>query len=92
MDAKAVRAIRDAADDEIEFDMAGYSDATATDLMKQCFEKPIERPSHLKVTLVVGGGKLVRQKYDDNLTKYITNALRNIGFEEDRAADKSSVR
>eukprot|EP00400_MALV-I_sp_L67-5_P000812 gene812-857_t len=87
---KAVNSIRNSHDDELEFDLANYTEQKATDLMKACFEKPLERNTHLKVTFVVGGGKLVRQKYDDNLTKYVTNGLRAIGFEEDISADKSS--
>ena len=89
-DSKAVRLIRGCADDETEFDLAGYNDSKVTELMKLCFEKPIERNSTLKVTLIVGGGKLVRQKYDDNLTKYVSAALKSIGYEDDKAADKSS--
>ena len=40
----------------------------------------------LKITFVVGAGKLGRQRYDPNLTKYMGATLRDLGFEEDRAA------
>jgi hypothetical protein len=40
----------------------------------------------VKFTFVVGGGKLVRAKYDEDLPKWMTTALRDIGFTEDRSA------
>jgi len=40
----------------------------------------------VKITFVVGAGKLARQKYDANLQKQLCSSLRNIGFQEDKGA------
>lgn len=40
----------------------------------------------IKFTFVVGAGKLARQKYDAQLPKHLSAALRGIGYEEDRTA------
>jgi hypothetical protein len=34
----------------------------------------------------VGGGKLVRSRYSEDMTKWMVAALREIGFSEDRSA------
>jgi hypothetical protein len=40
----------------------------------------------IRFTFVVGGGKLIRAKYDEDLPKWMVTALREIGFNEDRSA------
>ena len=40
----------------------------------------------VKFTFIVGGGKLVRQKYNDDLPKWMATALRDVGYSEDRSA------
>ena len=55
--------------------------------MISAFSLPLEAPTEMvRFTFVVGGGKLVRSKYDEDLPKWITAALREIGFSEDRSA------
>lgn len=40
----------------------------------------------IRLTFITGAGKLGRQKYDENAAKAVTNALRPLGFVEDRGA------
>ena len=42
--------------------------------------------SMIKITFVVGGGKLVRSKYDENLPKFCVSALRELNYNEDKSA------
>lgn len=70
-----------------QFDLSGYTESRARDLMLTAFSAPLTAPtSMVRFTFVVGGGKLVRQKYNDDLPKWLTAALREIGFSEDRSA------
>ena len=43
-----------------------------------CAAKP------LRFTFIIGGGKLVRSKYDEQLGKWLTAELRRVGYEEDK--------
>ena len=48
---------------------------------------PLTAPTEMiKCTFVVGGGKLVRSRYAEDLTKWLVAALREIGYTEDRSA------
>lgn len=38
----------------------------------------------VRISFVVGGGKLVRQKYSDDLPKHFCSALTLVGFQEER--------
>lgn len=70
-----------------QFDLGGYTETRARDLIIQSFAKPLTAPSEMiKITFVVGGGKLVRSRYAEDLPKWIMAALRDIGFQEDRSA------
>ena len=40
----------------------------------------------VKFTFVVGGGKLVRARYDEDLPRWLSSSLREIGFVEDKSA------
>ena len=40
----------------------------------------------VKFTFVVGGGKLVRARYDEDLPRWLSSTLREIGFVEDKSA------
>ena len=60
-----------------QFDLGGYTESRATDLVKAAFSKPLEAPSKMiSIKFVVGGGKLVRSKYNDDLTKWMVAAFR----------------
>ena len=70
-----------------QFDLAGYTEPRVKELLHQAFSEPLEAPTEMvKFTFVVGGGKLVRSRYSDDMTKWATNALREIGFSDDRSA------
>jgi hypothetical protein len=81
-----VGAIRSATSSE-QFDLAGYTEARTHDIFSGAFAKPLEGPTEMiKFTFVVGGGKLVRSRYPEDLPRWITNSLREIGYSEDRSA------
>jgi hypothetical protein len=70
-----------------QYDLGGYTESRARDLMVAAFSKPLTAPTEMiKCTFVVGGGKLVRSRYDEDLTRWLIAALRDIGFTEDRSA------
>ena len=51
------------------------------------FSQPLVGPKEMiRFQFIVGGGKLVRSRYDDALSKWLTNALNEIGFAEDSSA------
>jgi hypothetical protein len=58
--------------------------------VENAFREPLEFAGPLttipKATLVVGAGKLERSKYDDELPKWVTTALRDLKFVDDRGA------
>ncbi|KAG5189637.1 hypothetical protein JKP88DRAFT_269378 [Tribonema minus] len=67
-------------------DLGGYDEAQVRTYVMDHFTKPMEGAEPIKLTFVVGAGKGDRQKYHPDLSKYMTTALRELGFEEDRAA------
>eukprot|EP00798_Chlamydomonas_sp_ICE-L_P000840 gene840-33571_t len=70
-----------------QFDLSGYTESRARDLMLAAFSTPLPAPKEMvRFTFVVGGGKLVRSKYSDDLPKWLAAAAREIGFTEDRGA------
>ena len=53
-----------------QYDLAGYTEARVKDLILAVFSTPLDVPTKMiKLTFVVGGGKLVRAKYSDDLLK-----------------------
>mmetsp|Transcript_41726 Transcript_41726/g.81858 ORF Transcript_41726/g.81858 Transcript_41726/m.81858 type:complete len:83 (+) Transcript_41726:593-841(+) len=52
-----------------EHDLAHFTAANAKELIIAAFEKPIVCKEMHRVTFTVGGGKLVRQKYPESLSK-----------------------
>jgi len=69
-----------------EFDLANYDQERCNDLAKGAFGDPFPLQTMVRISFVVGGGKLVRQKYSDDLPKLFMNALSAIGFSDDSAA------
>jgi hypothetical protein len=70
-----------------QIDLGGYTEVRATDLVKNAFGTPLDAPTKMiSIKFVVGGGKLVRAKYNDDLTKWMISALREVGYAEDRSA------
>ena len=88
--AKKLRAFTEHDDDE-RFELANYTQIQAEQLVELAFSSPLEAAKEaLRFTFIIGGGKLVRHKFDDQLGKYLTAALRKIGYEEDKAASLGS--
>jgi hypothetical protein len=40
----------------------------------------------ISIKFVVGGGKLVRAKYNEDLTRWMKDALKSVGYTEDKSA------
>ena len=70
-----------------QFDLANYTEQRVADFVRATFSTPLTAPTQMvRFTFVVGGGKLVRQKYNDDLPKWMATALRDVGYVEDRSA------
>ena len=70
-----------------QFDLSGYTELRIYDLISAAFSTPLtEPPKMVKFTFVVGGGKLVRAKYNDDMSKWMITKLREVGYKEDRSA------
>ncbi|KAF0685670.1 Aste57867_22506 [Aphanomyces stellatus] len=70
-----------------QLDLGGYTEQRTHDLVVAAFGTPLTVPTEMiRFTFVVGGGKLVRARYAEQLPKWITAALRDVGFVEDRSA------
>ena len=71
-----------------EYDLAGFTREWTEALVRGAFAEavPAKRGFYAHAKFVVGGGKKTRAKYDDELLKYLTTALREVGFEDDRGA------
>lgn len=79
-------AIRSAVSSE-QFDLGGYNEQRTKELIRGAFAQPLEAPTEMvKFTFVVGGGKLVRSRYAEELPKWTIAALREVGYVEDRSA------
>ena len=50
-----------------EFDLAGYGGEQCAKLAAAAFSKPLPLAEMIRLSFVVGGGKKVRQKYNDAL-------------------------
>jgi len=88
--AKRLRATTEH-DDAERFELANYTEAQAEDLIAQAFAAPFESATeHVRISFIIGGGKLVRHKFDEALGKYLTAALRKLGYEEDKGASLGS--
>lgn len=73
-------------DDEERHDLANYTKVQAEILVQEAFSEPITVKEPVRFTFIIGGGKLVRQKYDSELGKWLTAALRAHGYTEDKSA------
>ncbi|XP_063932456.1 uncharacterized protein LOC135144343 [Zophobas morio] len=88
MERKLLKDIRNCTGVE-QFDLSGFTEEKVNQLINDCFSTPIENCGCC-VTFVVGGGKLTRARYDPKLQKYVTAALTNVGYSEDRGASKET--
>ena len=69
-----------------EFDLSGYGPNSVTKLVQDAFTAPLPLGNMVRLSFVVGGGKKVRQKYNDGLERLLCDALNGIGFTEDKGA------
>eukprot|EP00931_Biecheleriopsis_adriatica_P076627 TRINITY_DN50316_c0_g1_i1.p1 TRINITY_DN50316_c0_g1~~TRINITY_DN50316_c0_g1_i1.p1 ORF type:complete len:408 (+),score=134.03 TRINITY_DN50316_c0_g1_i1:60-1283(+) len=69
-----------------DFDLSGYDQAKCAELVKAAFSEPLPLREMIRLSFTVGGGKLVRQKYSDDLPKIFMNALTAGGYQEDAGA------
>ncbi|KAL9187039.1 hypothetical protein ACHAXT_010759 [Thalassiosira profunda] len=80
--ASSVRAATESA----TFDLAGHDAAFVRALAQDAFAAPFELDEMIRLTFVVGGGKLSRQKYDPKSMQAFTSTLNQLGYAEDRGA------
>lgn len=70
-----------------QFDLTNFNEIKTKELITTSFSRPLDSPTEMiKFTFIVGGGKLVRSRYPEDLPKWMTNSLREIGYVEDRSA------
>jgi len=77
--------VREKADDT--FDLAGYTKLQVDSLMADAFSTPISSREPMRASFIVGAGRGRSGRYSDNLSKLVAEALRNIGYNEDKHAD-----
>ncbi|KAL3798505.1 hypothetical protein ACHAWO_002604 [Cyclotella atomus] len=68
------------------FDLAGHSASNIETTVTSAFSDPFSLTGMIRITFVVGAGKLSRQKYDDKAMQHVTGALKKLGYVEDRGA------
>lgn len=77
--------VRNASESET-FDLAGQNSNTIERFVRDAFNQPLPLSEMIRLTFITGAGKLGRQKYDENAAKAMTSTLRELDYEEDRAA------
>mmetsp|Transcript_32933 Transcript_32933/g.39465 ORF Transcript_32933/g.39465 Transcript_32933/m.39465 type:complete len:444 (+) Transcript_32933:55-1386(+) len=75
-----------AATESETFDLAGNNKSTVSTTIQSAFTEPLPLTEMIRITFITGAGKLGRSRYDENCHKTVTSALRDQGYEEDRAA------
>ena len=69
-----------------DFDLQGYGADACDKLCDAAFTKPLPLKEMVRFSFTVGGGKKVRQKYNDGLPALLAESLKKVGFTEDRGA------
>mmetsp|Transcript_5413 Transcript_5413/g.12293 ORF Transcript_5413/g.12293 Transcript_5413/m.12293 type:complete len:450 (-) Transcript_5413:113-1462(-) len=77
--------IRAATDNET-FDLAGHNAANIDSTITDSFSQPFQLDQMIRITFVVGAGKLGRAKYDARAGQTLASSLRQLDFLEDRGA------
>lgn len=72
--------------DSEQYDLAGFTPGWLHDLVGSCLGTTLPAKSYVACKFVIGGGKKTRAKYDPDMLKHFTEALRAAGLEEDRGA------
>lgn len=75
-----------AATESETFDLAGHDAANIRNTIRDAFSKPFLLEQMIRITFVVGAGKLSRQKYDEKAMLILTQTLKQEGYVEDRGA------
>jgi len=71
-----------------QYDLSSYNKPQVDSVMSDAFAKPIKSAEPLKVSFIVGAGRgQGRGKYSENLPKLVAEAMRQIGYDEDKHAD-----
>jgi hypothetical protein len=69
------------------FDLAGHDTTSIQSIAHDAFSTPFPPLEQMiRITFVVGAGKLSRQKYDAKAMQILTSALRELDYVEDRGA------
>ena len=58
-----------------QFDLAGYGPNSVAKMVQDAFTNPLPLGSMVRLSFVVGGGKKVRQKYNDGLVRELYTRL-----------------
>ena len=61
---KLAMEVRNSSESE-QFDLGGYGPESVTKLVQDAFTAPLQISSMVRLSFVVGGGKKVRQKYNE---------------------------
>jgi len=77
--------IRSATENDV-FDLAGHDAVNIIQTIKDAFSTPFALPNMIRITFIVGAGKLSRQKYDDKAMLTLTQTLKMLDYVEDRGA------
>ena len=72
--------------DSEQYDLAGFSPAWLKDLVDGCLGQTLPAKTYVACKFIIGGGKKTRAKYDPDMLKHLSEALRGAGLEEDRGA------
>ena len=67
-------------------DLANFRIEWIPDLIEKLCAKPIRAKDFVSIKFVIGAGKKLRQKYNEENLKVMTESLRKFEFEEDRGA------
>jgi hypothetical protein len=67
-------------------DLANFRLEWIPDLIEKLCAKPIRAKDFVSIKFVIGAGKKLRQKYNEENLKVMTESLRKFEFEEDRGA------
>ena len=72
--------------DSEQYDLAGFSPAWLKDLVDGCLGQTLPAKTYVACKFIIGGGKKTREKYDPDMLKHLSEALRGAGLEEDIGA------
>jgi hypothetical protein len=84
MASSLAKRIRECTENET-FDLSSFnSQEKVHELVTLSFSEPFD--ASVRITFVIGGGKLVRGKFEERLGKILSEELRALNFQEDKSA------